>query len=517
MTIEELQEGLKSRYWRLNNLYWIIDKDGVKVKFKMKYVQYIFYTTMWWLNLILKSRQHGITTIVCILFLDACLFTPNIRAGIICHKMSAAKSFFRTKVKYAYDHLPESLKQQAQFQTLTDTTEEIVFANNSSIYVTSSVRSDSIQLLHISEYSWICQHAAGKASEIKTGALPALARNGIGIIECTAEGVGDDFERMCRLAEAKSERAEKLTKLDWKFFFYGWYLDPANQLFEDVDIPDPLIKYFEQLEAKTGRKLSKPYRNWYTKTKEVFKELMYKEYPSTSEEAFWASIEGSILGRKMIAAKEDERICTVPHDPTKRVFTAWDLGTMHTAIWFAQFKRDRINLIDYYEDNTGAGAATYARAYHSKPYNYCGNVCGWDILGPNKKDWTGRMVRDLYAGLGVDMNPLERTSVDMRIAAARHLIDLCCFDGRKCGQGVTHLMNYRMEKDESASTEEHTIYKKIPFHDAASHAADAFSHLALAYRIAAEEGRLPGESAKIIERSGIYDPETAGVTNLLEI
>ena len=517
MTIEELQEGLKSRYWRLNNLYWIIDKDGVKVKFKMKYVQYIFYTTMWWLNLILKSRQHGITTIVCILFLDACLFTPNIRAGIICHKLSAAKNIFRTKVKYAYDHLPETLKGQAQFQTLKDDTQEIVFANNSSIYVTASVRSDSIQLLHISEYSWICQHAAGKASEIKTGALPALARNGIGIIECTAEGVGDDFERMCRLAEDKKTHGEKLTKLDWKFFFFGWYLDPANQLFEDVDIPDYLIKYFEQLEDKIGQKLTKPYRNWYTKMKEVYKELMYKEHPSTSEEAFWASIEGAILGRYMIRAKEDDRICSVPHDPTKRVFTAWDLGTMHTAIWFAQFTRNRINLIDYYEDNTGAGAATYAKAVHAKPYNYAGHVCGWDILGPNKKDWTGRMVRDLYAGLGVALDPLEKLSLDMRIAASRHLIDLCWWDNKRCGQGVMHLMNYHKEKDEIASTEDHKIFKTEPVHDAASHAADAFSHLALAYRIAQEEGRLPGESAKIIERSGIYDPETAGVTNLLEI
>ena len=122
MTVEELERNLQSQFWRLNNLYWIIDKGGNRVQFKMKYVQYLLYKAMWFLNLVLKSRQHGITTFICIFFLDLCLFTPNIRAGIICHKLSAAKNIFRTKVKYAYNSLPETLRQHALFQTLKDDT-----------------------------------------------------------------------------------------------------------------------------------------------------------------------------------------------------------------------------------------------------------------------------------------------------------------------------------------------------------------------------------------------------------
>lgn len=521
MTVEELEKGLKSQYWRMSNLYWIINHDGVKVLFKMNYVQYLLYKALWFLNLVLKSRQHGITTFICILFLDTCLFTPNIRAGIICHKLSAAKNIFRTKVKFAYNNLPETLRQHAFFQTLKDDTQEIVFANNSSMYVTASVRSDSVQLLHISEYSWICQHAAQKASEIKSGALPALARDGIAIFECTSEGVGDDFQQMYQLAEGKKERGEKQTRMDYRPFFFPWFFDHANQLFEEVEIPEHFVKYFEKVERIANHKIGPAYRSWYVKTKEVYKELMFKEYPSTSEEAFYASIEGTILGRLMIAAREDERICFVPHDPTYRVYTASDLGTMHTAFIFFQFIANRINIIDFYEDNVGAGAAVHAKVLHTKPYVYSGHCTGPDILGSNKKDATGRMVKDLYAELGINFDVIPDHSPETRIAASRHLIHRCWFDDRQCSMLVKHMMNYHKEKDEIASTEEHTVYKEKPVHDAACHAADAFGHGALQIRMCEENGTVPGGTTKSIVHSqgGYFDGDAAGVADdkMLEV
>lgn len=37
MTKEELKKGLKSQEWRLNNLYWIKDKKGNRIKFRLNW------------------------------------------------------------------------------------------------------------------------------------------------------------------------------------------------------------------------------------------------------------------------------------------------------------------------------------------------------------------------------------------------------------------------------------------------------------------------------------------------
>ena len=147
MTTEELQEKLKSRYWRLNNLYWIVNKKGKKVKFKMNYVQLLLYRALWWLNIVLKSRRHGITTFACIFALDMCLFTPNVTAGIICHKLKASKRIFETKIKYVYQNLPPILKDR--ISTKSDTKEDLFFDNNSYLYVDTSMRGRSEE--HTSE------------------------------------------------------------------------------------------------------------------------------------------------------------------------------------------------------------------------------------------------------------------------------------------------------------------------------------------------------------------------------
>ena len=90
---------LSDRRWRLNNLYWIVDEQGDPVKFVMNPVQKRLYDRMWWLNVIPKSRQHGITTFIALFILDACLFNSNTRAGIIAHRLQDAKKILRDKRK----------------------------------------------------------------------------------------------------------------------------------------------------------------------------------------------------------------------------------------------------------------------------------------------------------------------------------------------------------------------------------------------------------------------------------
>ena len=104
-------DKLSDRWWRLNNLYWIVDKWGNKVRFKPNEVQTSLDDELHNLNIVPKSRQHGITTWACIRALDMALFRSNCRCGIVAHTAGDAASFFRKKVLYAYDNLPDWLKR----------------------------------------------------------------------------------------------------------------------------------------------------------------------------------------------------------------------------------------------------------------------------------------------------------------------------------------------------------------------------------------------------------------------
>ena len=124
--------------WRMNNLYYIIDKTGKRVKFKFNLAQRELYNDI----------QLGISTFVCILFLDRCLWNSNKAAGIIAHTMEDAEQMFR-RVKYAYDNLPEDITNIISADN--DTAQMLKFSNGSSISVGTSLRSSTFHYLHISE------------------------------------------------------------------------------------------------------------------------------------------------------------------------------------------------------------------------------------------------------------------------------------------------------------------------------------------------------------------------------
>jgi len=105
----------------------------------MNWAQTALFDGLHTFDLILKARQLGFTTFLQLFMLDACLFNSNIRAGTIAHRLDDARIIFRDKVKLPYDLLPEGLK--AVRPVLRWSADELEFANNSSIRVSTSMRS----------------------------------------------------------------------------------------------------------------------------------------------------------------------------------------------------------------------------------------------------------------------------------------------------------------------------------------------------------------------------------------
>ena len=139
-----LAANLDDVEWRLSHLYKIVakgnddDDDGLVIQFVPNAAQQKLIDNLWNRNLILKARQLGFSTLVCILWLDTALFSREpVRCGIIAQDREAAEALFRGKVKFAYDNLPPDLLKAMPLAKATQS--ELEFAHNgSSIRVATS-------------------------------------------------------------------------------------------------------------------------------------------------------------------------------------------------------------------------------------------------------------------------------------------------------------------------------------------------------------------------------------------
>lgn len=209
------------------------------------------------------------------------------------------------------------------------------------------------------------------------------------------------------------------------------------------------------------------------------RDLTEEQYAQEFECSFEAAIVGAYYGRLMAQAERDRRIAGVPHDPSARVWTAWDLGIRDaTAIWFAQMIGREVRVIDYYEAS-GVDLGHYVREIVSRPYLYAGHIVPHDAQA--KELGTGKSRLETLARLGLaglTLAPMHR--IEDGINAARMLIPRCWFDAVKCARGVDALKLYRSATDERrADPQGRPVLRPTPVHDWTSHAADAFRYLAL--------------------------------------
>jgi len=465
--IAHAQKLLADPRWRLNNLYSIVDKQGRKVTFKFNWAQEELYDNVWYCNIILKARQLGISTFICLLFLDRCLFNDNISAGIIAHTLEDSQQLFR-RVKFAYDNLPDEIKKIISAEN--DTTNMLKFSNGSSLRVGTSLRSSTFQYLHISEFGKICAKYPDKAQEIITGSLNTVAPGQYIFIESTAEGRSGYFYDICKKAQQDRESKRELSKLDFKFHFFPWYREPIYRIGNIFPVTSDMQKYFDHLTAM-GIHIDDEQKNWYIARESIQKEDMRREYPSTPEESWEVSNEGLYYCKQMTACRSEKRIGFVPYDDALPVYTAWDLGYNDSnAIWFFQIFRKEIRVIDYIE-GSGESLTYWLGIVKSKPYVYEKHLAPHDIM---VHEYTSGMTRQASARkLGINLIPVPKVDVIPGIDTVRNVLSRCFFDENKCEKGLKALDNYKKEWDERGA-----CWRSQPYHNWASHGADAFRTLA---------------------------------------
>lgn len=141
-------------------------------------------------NIILKSRQMGISTLVAAYSLWLMIFHKDKNILIISLKQDVAKEII-TKVRFANDNLPTWLKIKCE----EDNRLSLKFANGSQIRATSTTKKSGVSLA----LSLLIIDEAGlieEAEDLWTSAQPTLSTGGRAIILSTPRGVGNWFHKM---------------------------------------------------------------------------------------------------------------------------------------------------------------------------------------------------------------------------------------------------------------------------------------------------------------------------------
>ncbi len=470
---QQVKAKLGDREWRLSNLYYILDKNGNKEKLKLNIFQKLLYKYLWYLNIILKARQLGLSTFIVIFILDACLFNSNRTGGIIDATLPDAKKKLE-KVRFAYNNLPDWLKNDIKL--IKDNEQELRFSNGSSITADTTFRGATIQYLHISEYAKVCKTDPIRAREIKTGALNAITMGQFVFIESTAEDGEGNFYDMCQRAEKLYIEDAELTELDYRFHFFPWYLQEEYSLIppEDFVFSHESVKYFNSLENQ-GIKINELQKFWYVKKREEQGEEMKKEYPSTSKEAFEAATDDKYYKEIILKLRGQNQVCEFPIEKGVEIDLDLDLGRSdYTSIIFSQTIGKELRIVDFIEGN-GEHISFFIEEIKKKGY-LIGKI--WlphdsknELLSSEKTNYNHMC--DAFGRNHVDV--VDKLSVEVGINEVRKLLHKCWFR-----RSATELLLEHLEKHSkkwNIAIGQYTGEKESKH----IHAADAFRGLAVRY------------------------------------
>lgn len=504
--IEELKSLLWDKEWRLfsGSLYFIKDKYWKKVPFIPNKAQTTYYKTRHTKNIILKARQLGFSTFIDIDKLDDFLFTSYSNYWIIAQDIDSANFIFNEKVKFAFDNLPEWLKNQ--FKLNTDRKWEIKSQNNqNSISVDTSFRWWTLQWLHISEYWKICNKYPEKAREIQTWALNTVAPTSKVDIESTAEWNSWYFFDMTMRAIELQEQWKELSDMDYKFFFFAWFLDDTYSLISDEPIRAETLNYFEKL--KQNDYIQKNYPNieftewqmrWYQKKAEEQKDDMQREYPSFPKEAFDLAIKWAYYEKELSIARKQNRVWKFYHDERLPVYTSWDLWWAwwwdETAIRFFQLLWKEVRLIDYWEWSWYWLTEIAMTIVNPRYNNYDTHYLPHDAEVTEYSTGVAR-VQTARQVLKWKIEVIPKLSISDWINATRDMFPNCYFNEENCFTWLSRLAWYRREFDEK-----NWIFRDKPKHDINSNGADSFRYLGVRYKRLTENKKIENKPKQFINK-----------------
>lgn len=190
--------------------------------------------------------------------------------------------------------------------------------------------------------------------------------------------------------------------------------------------------------------------------------------------------EGAYFARQLAEARKQNRIGRVAIDPLMTVRAIWDIGGTGAkadacSIWIAQFVGREIRVLDYYEAQ-GQPLATHVNWLREKGYGKALCILPHDGASNDKVFDVSYESALTSAGFEVIVVPNQgKGAAGARIESARRLFSRIWFNEITTEGGREALGAYHERKDDARNI------GLGPEHDWASHGADAFGLMCIAY------------------------------------
>ena len=488
--IEQLRERLSDKNWRLENLYLILDESGNQIPLVLRTEQKKFLKERHNRNFVPKARKLGLSTIIIIDNLDECLFTPDMRAGIVDITREDAHEKLSI-ARFAWDRGPLhpdpsiaklwKLIQEAN-PLKREASGRMEWENGSEFTAGVRFTGKTPQRLHISEFGPISAQSPRKASDIKRGSLNSVPPDGRVDIETTMEG-GQWGECYRIFKMALDSVGKDLTKLDWKLQFFSWVDHPSYILPGQKPAKTDTLEYFKEIEKNHGLKVPLDRQAFYELKKEEQREDIYQQYPTVIDECDRQIIPGQIFP-EMKTVRAQGRVRLFNPEKGYPRFTCWDLGSSdNMAGWEVQPAGKDHNFLAWCAGE-GAGASAVAeviRRWEEERGPFAGHLLPHDSKITDKG--SGKTYLEQLVECGI---PREKIIVVPRIPdkwvginEVRGVLNNAWFhadtdqmvitgDGTELPSGVQRVEGYRKKLEQSTG-----ILRDVEVHDICSHTADA--------------------------------------------
>lgn len=187
-------------------------------------------------------------------------------------------------------------------------------------------------------------------------------------------------------------------------------------------------------------------------------------------------LSGAYYAKALAIARQEKRVCRLAPDPNARFLAVWDIGVRDaTAIWICQFVNREIRVLDYYE---AVGQPLSAHLEWLRMNGYASAECILPHDGAKQDAVTAVRFEDHIRAAGFDVRTVAnqgKGAALKRVETARRLFPAIWFNSEKCEGGLDALGWYHEKRDEARNI------GLGPEHDWASHAADAFGLMCVAY------------------------------------
>lgn len=213
MTVQDkFKKIIDSPILYIENFMKVVNKLGKLVPFELNPQQKMLLNDMDKYNIVLKSRQLGITTLSCAYSIYLACTNSNTTCLLVSYSIDSATSIFE-KLKQLYNDLPSALR----VELIANNKKELKFVNGSRIICATCGSKDvarglTIRFAHLSEIGFMKDTIDRQLLAIEQ----ALTPNGKIILESTANGL-NYFSELWN----KAERKENL----YKPFFFSWIDD----------------------------------------------------------------------------------------------------------------------------------------------------------------------------------------------------------------------------------------------------------------------------------------------------